>query len=41
MKVVYDSQTDTINVISREERIKESDEVKEGVILNQESNKAS
>jgi uncharacterized protein YuzE len=34
MKIIYDPQTDTMNVIFREERIKESDEVKEGVIVD-------
>lgn len=34
MKVIYDSQTDTMNVIFREERIKESDEVRDGVIVD-------
>ncbi len=34
MKVIYDSETETKSVIFREERIKESDEVKEGVIVD-------
>jgi uncharacterized protein YuzE len=34
MKIIYDPYTDTMNVILREERIKESEEVKEGVIVD-------
>ncbi|MBS4028522.1 MAG: DUF2283 domain-containing protein [Ignavibacteriales bacterium] len=34
MKIIYDTQTDTMNVIFREEQIKESDEVKDGVIVD-------
>jgi uncharacterized protein YuzE len=34
MKVIYDPQTDTMNVIFRDERVKESDEVREGVVVD-------
>ncbi|MEK7251400.1 MAG: DUF2283 domain-containing protein [Bacteroidota bacterium] len=34
MKVIYDPHADTMNVIFREERIKESDEVREGVVVD-------
>lgn len=34
MKVNYDQETDTITITLREERIKESDEVRPGVIAD-------
>ena len=34
MKVVYDSQTDSLTITLRDERIKESDEVRPGVIVD-------
>jgi len=34
MKVIYDPETDTLSLIFREERIAESDEVREGVIID-------
>lgn len=34
MKVVYDRETDTLTITLREERIKESDEVRPGVIAD-------
>lgn len=34
MKVNYDQATDTVTIILREERIKESDEVRPGVIAD-------
>lgn len=34
MRIIYDPQTDTMNVIFREEKIKESDEVREGIIVD-------
>lgn len=34
MKVTYDRETDTITITLREERIKESDEVRPGVIAD-------
>ncbi len=34
MKVIYDPETDTVSLIFREERIAESDEVREGVIID-------
>lgn len=34
MKVTYDAETDTMTIILREERIKESDEVRPGVIAD-------
>jgi uncharacterized protein YuzE len=34
MKVIYDPQTDTMTITLREERIKESDEVRPGVIAD-------
>lgn len=34
MKVIYDEQTDTMNVIFRDDEIKESDEVREGIIVD-------
>ncbi len=34
MKVVYDAETDILTITFREERIKESDEVRAGVIAD-------
>jgi uncharacterized protein YuzE len=34
MKVTYDRETDTLTITLREERIKESDEVRPGVIAD-------
>ncbi len=34
MKVIYDPETDTIDLIFREEPVVESDEVQEGIILD-------
>ena len=34
MKVVYDSQTDSLTITLRDERIKESDEMRPGVIVD-------
>ncbi len=34
MKVTYDTETDTMTITLREERIKESDEVRPGVIAD-------
>jgi uncharacterized protein YuzE len=34
MKVTYDRETDTLTITLREERIRESDEVKPGVIMD-------
>lgn len=34
MKVIFDPETDTLSLIFREDRIAESDEVREGVILD-------
>ncbi len=34
MKVTYDQETDTITITLRQERIKESDEVRPGVIAD-------
>jgi uncharacterized protein YuzE len=34
MKVTYDAETDTMTITLREERIKESDEVRPGVIAD-------
>jgi uncharacterized protein YuzE len=34
MKVVYDLQTDSLTITLRDERIKESDEVRPGVIVD-------
>lgn len=34
MKVTYDRETDTMTIVLREERIKESDEVRPGVIAD-------
>lgn len=34
MKVIYDPQTDTLSVILRDAPIRESDELREGVIID-------
>ncbi|NOT00492.1 MAG: DUF2283 domain-containing protein [Phycisphaerales bacterium] len=34
MKVQYDPETDTLTIRLREERIKESDEVRDGIIVD-------
>ncbi len=34
MKVTYDQETDTVTITLREERIKESDEIRPGVIAD-------
>ena len=34
MKVIYDPETDTLTIYLRDERIKESDEVRPGVIAD-------
>lgn len=34
MKIHYDQETDTLTIVLREERIKESDEVRPGVIAD-------
>lgn len=34
MKVIFDSITDTLSIIFREDKVTESDEVKEGVIID-------
>ncbi len=34
MKVVYDPETDTISLIFRDDKISESDEIKEGIIID-------
>jgi len=34
MKVIYDPDTDTLSLVFREEDIAESDEVREGVIID-------
>ena len=34
MKIIYDSETDILNIIFREDQISESDEIKEGVIVD-------
>ena len=34
MKVIYDPETDTLSLIFRDETIKESDELREGVIVD-------
>ena len=34
MKVVYDPETDTLDLIFREDAIAESDEVREGIIMD-------
>ncbi len=34
MKVIYDSETDTLSLLFREEPVAESDELREGVIVD-------
>ena len=34
MKIIYDPETDTLDLIFREESVAESDEVQEGIILD-------
>jgi uncharacterized protein YuzE len=34
MKVIYDSDTDTLNLLFRDEPVAESDELREGVIID-------
>lgn len=34
MKVIYDPETDTLDLIFREEKVAESDEVRDGIILD-------
>jgi len=34
MRVIFDPETDTLSLIFREEKIAESDEVREGVIID-------
>lgn len=34
MKIIYDPETDTLNLILRESSIKESDELREGIIID-------
>jgi uncharacterized protein YuzE len=34
MKVIYDSDTDTLNLIFRDEPVAESDELREGLIID-------
>lgn len=34
MKVIYDAETDTLSLILRDKPVMESDEVKEGVIID-------
>ncbi len=34
MKVIYDQETDTLNLILKDTAIKESDELKEGLIID-------
>ena len=34
MKIIYDSETDTLTLIFHEGEVKESDEVREGIILD-------
>lgn len=34
MKVIYDPETDTLTLILREEPVAESDEVREGIIID-------
>ena len=34
MKVVFDPETDTLSIILRDDKISESDEIKEGVIVD-------
>lgn len=34
MKVIYDSETDTLSIILRDAAVSESDEVREGIIMD-------
>ncbi|HHT9124515.1 MAG TPA: DUF2283 domain-containing protein [Candidatus Brocadiia bacterium] len=34
MKVIFDPETDTLSIILRDEKISESDEVRDGVIID-------
>ena len=34
MKIIYDKETDSLTITSRDERIKESDEIQPGVIVD-------
>jgi len=34
MKVIYDPETDTLSLILREAKIKESDEIRDGIIID-------
>lgn len=34
MRVIYDPDTDTLSIILREDKISESDEVREGIIID-------
>lgn len=34
MRVIFDPETDTLNLIFREDKIVESDEIKEGIIFD-------
>lgn len=34
MKVIFDPETDTLSIILRDEKVSESDEVRDGVILD-------
>ena len=38
MKVIFDPVTDTLSLIFREEKVAESDEVREGVIIDYSKN---
>lgn len=38
MKVIFDSETDTLSLIFREDKIAESDEVREGIIIDYSKN---
>jgi uncharacterized protein YuzE len=34
MKVIYDPETDTLSLILREAKVKESDEIRDGIIID-------
>lgn len=34
MKVIFDPETDTLSIIFRDEKVTESDEVKDGIIID-------
>ena len=38
MKVIYDPSTDTLSIILRDEHVAESDELREGLILDYDRN---